>query len=234
MISIIFDVDDTLYDQIMPFREAAIQVFGDRCRGCIDDLYAAFRRHSDELFEASQCGEIGIEDMRACRIMGAARDCGFTISRECALLFQETYGLNQRNIRLSDTIMEILDFCKEKGVKMGILTNGPSAHQRNKIKILRTDRWIPWEYVYVSADIGVSKPDIAAFRYVEEHMVTGDDPVYMVGDSYRNDIAGAMQAEWKSIWLNHRMNQLREGEAEPDHIVESEEELREVIQKVIA
>lgn len=25
MISIIFDVDDTLYDQIMPFREAAMQ-----------------------------------------------------------------------------------------------------------------------------------------------------------------------------------------------------------------
>lgn len=234
MISIIFDVDDTLYDQIMPFREAVIQVFGNEYEKCTEELYAAFRRHSDELFEASQSGEIGIEDMRARRIMGAAQDCGFTISRECALLFQETYGLNQRNIKLSDAIMEILDFCKEKGVKMGILTNGPSAHQRNKIKILRTDRWIPWEYVYVSADIGVSKPDIAAFRYVEKHMETGAGPVYMVGDSYRNDIAGAIQAGWKSIWLNHRMNQLGEGEAEPEYIVESEKELRDVIQKVLA
>lgn len=233
MISIIFDVDDTLYDQIMPFREAVIQVFGSRYEECTEELYAAFRRHSDELFEASQSGKIGIEDMRVCRITGAAQDCGFAISRERALLFQETYGLNQGKIRISDTIMETLDFCQKRGMMMGILTNGPSAHQRNKIKILRTDRWIPWESVYVSADIGVSKPDIAAFRYVEEHMGTDGGTVYMVGDSYRNDIAGAIQAGWKSIWLNHRKNQLGEGQAKPDYMVKSEKELQEVIQKIL-
>ena len=63
MSAIIFDVDDTLYDQVIPFWNAYKAVFKDRFQLPMDDLFAASRRRSDEVFGPSQRGEITMEEM---------------------------------------------------------------------------------------------------------------------------------------------------------------------------
>ena len=63
-LAILFDVDDTLYDMTQPFEKAYRDVFYDKYPQ-LDwkPVYVASRKHSDEVFEASQRGEISMDDM---------------------------------------------------------------------------------------------------------------------------------------------------------------------------
>ena len=52
------------------------------------------------------------------------------------------------------------------------------------------------------------------------------------GDSFENDIAGAKAAGWNAVWYNHRGHQATNGDAKPDEIVTSEEELIACLEKI--
>lgn len=84
---------------------------------------------------------------------------------------------------------------------MGILTNGPSAHQRNKIHALGLTRWIPGEHIVVSGDIGVSKPELEAFRIYEKKCGIVPKDTVMIGNNLIADIQGAEAAGWNALWI---------------------------------
>ncbi len=233
MISIIFDVDDTLYDQMIPFRTACRQVYGKEAAQIAEQIYKAFHMRSNEVFDASQRGDISMTDMRVYRISKAMEDCKMTSSRQKALDFQACYAENQKRIYLSETIKECLDLCKAAGVSMGILTNGPSVHQRKKIDTLKLNEWIPKQNVFVSEEIGCSKPESGIFQAVEYAMKLEKEFTYMIGDSYINDIGGAMQMGWKTIWMNRRGLISKEELKMPDYTIKDEAELKRVIQELV-
>ena len=47
--SIVFDVDDTIYDQQAPYRVAVEKCFPDFDMSCINQAYIRFRHYSDAL-----------------------------------------------------------------------------------------------------------------------------------------------------------------------------------------
>lgn len=47
---------------------------------------------------------------------------------------------------------------------LGIITNGPSEHQRDKVRALGVERWIPMERIWISGDLGVGKPHKEIFE----------------------------------------------------------------------
>ena len=75
------------------------------------------------------------------------------------------------------------------------------------------------EYIFVFEEIGYTKPDLKAFRCVEQSMGLDRTSMYMVGDSYPNEMAGAINAGWKSIWFTHRGSVLEAGNPVPDYQV---------------
>lgn len=229
---IFFDVDDTLYDMTTPFMRAFEELFQERYPE-LDwrPVYVASRKRSDEVFEDSQKGIISMEDMYVYRWSKAMEDFGVSISQEDALLFQTIYEKYQKQIAMSDQIKNLLTFCVEKAVPIGVITNGPSAHQWNKTKALGISEWIPDAYVLVSGDFDVMKPDPEIFR-IAEKKITGKDTeeFWFVGDTFETDIVGAMAAGWKTIWFNRRNHPMPE--QKPDHIVTSEEELVKKIKEL--
>lgn len=253
-LTIFFDVDDTLYDMTTPFARAFKELFHGRYPE-LDwrPVYVASRKRSDEVFEDSQKGIITMEDMYVYRWSKAMLDFGVSISREDALTFQKIYQGYQKQICMSDTIKELLTVCVEKGVPIGVITNGPSAHQWNKTKALGISRWISDEHVLVSGDVDVMKPDPEIFRIAEKKINGKDSDVlctvnssksyldsgdgnsfgefWFVGDTFETDIVGAMAAGWKTIWFNRRNHPMPE--QNPDKIVTSEEELAKEIKKLI-
>ena len=56
MDAVLFDVDDTLYDQREPFERAFRQLFGETYEIDMERLFALSRKYSDEAFEHSQSG----------------------------------------------------------------------------------------------------------------------------------------------------------------------------------
>ena len=73
----------------------------------------------------------------------------------------------------------------------------------------------------LSAEMGFLKPDLRAFRTVQARLGLFPGEIAMVGDSWRDDISGALEAGWTAIWVN------RSGKPRPPHdpeadLVESE------------
>ena len=65
MKAIVFDVDDTIYDQQVVFDQACRDVFGELKGVSLVDLFKANRYYSDESFDAMGRGEMTKEEIDA-------------------------------------------------------------------------------------------------------------------------------------------------------------------------
>lgn len=231
MKAILFDVDDTLYDLAGPFIKTYDKLYGNRYTVDKEKLFVRNRFRSDEVYDRSMSGEMTMEDMYAYRYQNAFADVGVSISREEALEFQRVYEKYQREIALSEKTREMLDYCKEHAI-VGIITNGPTQHQWDKVNDLGLAAWIPKEHVFVSAQAGYAKPRREIFDLAAERLgISGKDACF-VGDSFACDVTGAYGAGWHTIWMNHRGHKPLDNGAVPDYEVKGTEELFEVIKRM--
>lgn len=223
--AVLFDVDDTLYDLADPFKKAYLDLFPEKEGLPLDGLFTASRKYSDQVFDKSQSGEMSMEEMYRYRIQHAFADFHEQISDKDAMEFQNHYVEYQGKIRLSATIQEVLVYCASKW-RTGIITNGPSGHQWDKIRVLGLEKYIPKEHIFVSGDLGISKPGKEIFWYAAVHLGLSPEEVCFVGDSFQNDAAGAKNAGMYSVWFNRR-GYARPSGIRPDAEVRTEQELYE-------
>ena len=66
--AILFDVDDTLYDQTVPFKEAYREYFGADPAVPADVIYPVTRKYSDQVYSRAMAGQITMEDMYIYRV----------------------------------------------------------------------------------------------------------------------------------------------------------------------
>lgn len=133
---------------------------------------------------------------------------------------------------MSDITVSILELAKKNNVKLGVITNGPSEHQWAKVDALGVEKWIPRENIIVSGDVGINKPDKRIFEVIQEKLQLGVESLYYIGDSLENDIVGANNAGWKSIWINRYNKEYRLG-TEIYKEVQNNYELFEIIKEII-
>lgn len=230
MIAIIFDVDDTLYDQIVPFQNACRKILG-RDLDNAEEMYRAFSYWGNFYYPDYQTGKLPLDEYRIIRFSKAMEVCGVSVTRQEAIDFQKQYLENQSRLCLSQRMQEILDLCKASGVWLGLMTNGPTHHQSAKIDALGLQRWIPSEHIFISEAVGCTKPDREIFAAAEKGMAQPVQEIYMVGDSYDKDMLGAINAGWRTVWMNHRRHPLPEGAKEPDYTAYSELELQKIFEE---
>lgn len=229
LIGLVFDVDDTLYEQIVPFENAYKNLFDMDID--MEQFYLLSRHYSDVKFEASRNGEMTMDEYHIYRIQEAARDLGVLLTDEQALNMQTEYKKNQQKLQMSNITISILELAKENNVELGIITNGPSEHQWSKVKTLGVERWIDKENIIVSGDYSINKPDVRIFEIMQEKLQLPNDSLYYIGDSLENDIVGADNAGWKAIWIN-RYKKKTSKELDIYKIAENNVELFEIIKEM--
>lgn len=69
---------------------------------------------------------------------------------------------------------------------------------------------------FLSAETGFLKPEPGAFEAVQKRLGLFPGQLAMVGDSWNDDVQGALEAGWTVLWLN------REGRPRPAHDAEAE------------
>lgn len=220
--AILFDIDDTLYDLSIPFKEAFREFFpGEEMD--LEGAFLASRKYSDRIYgPLFKRGDFQ-EEMYIYRLGNAFRDYGKIIDGATALQFQSVYEKHQHNIRMTGEMEGLLEKLSKK-TTLGIITNGPSEHQRDKVRALGLERWIPMERIWISGDLGIGKPHKEIFAAAQDKLGLKPEEICFVGDAYGHDILGARGAGWKAVWFNHRRRQAT-GEAEPDYEVRSEQDL---------
>ncbi len=220
--SIFFDLDDTLYDRSEPF----VKAFQEFCPSASDqakEVYLACNRRGDEVFLASQRGEITMDEMYIYRYSKGFGDRGLPITDREALEFQSIYRERQKEISLSEGVPELLEYCSEQFHAMGLLTNGPAEKQRKKVEVLGLSRWFSEEMMLISGVVKIDKPDPGIFHLAEKAAGTEADHMIYAGDSMYNDIRPAASLGWKTIYLNRWNQPLSKDDPCPDLVIAGEE-----------
>ena len=106
----------------------------------------------------------------------------------------------QSNARLAPGVLELLDALRGR-VKIGVITNGPSARQRGKLEHFDI-RAGDLDVLANSAEVGTAKPDPAIFRYALAGLGLAPERVAMVGDSWEVDVLPALGSGMAAVWLN--------------------------------
>ncbi len=111
------------------------------------------------------------------------------------------YGATRRahDVRLFDGVRELLAELRRAGYGLGLLTNGLSDAQWDKIHSTRIEPF--FDAILVAGDAGLYKPDPLAFAALLERLGASRDRALFVGDSYEMDILGAEAAGIACAWI---------------------------------
>ncbi len=94
-------------------------------------------------------------------------------------------------------VREMLEELRRRKIPYAILTNGWSPLQRAKADRVGFDG-----PVIVSADLGIQKPEPAAYAALSEALGFPPEDVAYVGDTPASDVAGALRAGMFAVWLD--------------------------------
>lgn len=97
-----------------------------------------------------------------------------------------------------DEMFEVLDYVRQR-YKLGVITNGFSFVQREKIKTVGIEHY--FDDIIVSGEEPYAKPDPQIFLLSCRNLGIKPEEAVFVGDYYPNDIAGALEAKIKPIWI---------------------------------
>lgn len=204
MKGLIFDIDDTLYSRQDLFVEAAREVTGSFIADA-SEFVRVFYAKSDLNTAELEAGLITTRECNGWRFEETYKELGISFREGDGVKTADAYLELQSHMSLSPSMRDVLTkLSEEPGISLGVLTAGESSHQWNKVNMLGLCSWIPRENIIVAGDVGVSKPDVKIFRMMEERLGLEPSAMWMIGDSYKHDISGALNASWHAVWLNRR------------------------------
>lgn len=233
MLAIILDIDDTVYRQQAVFEQAIsqhIQLDKDQ----LPILFRASRKYSDISFVQLQNGELTREEMYIYRLTKAFSEINIHITPKQALEMQNAYEYQQQHLQLDKDIIELLTYCQQQNIQLGIITNGASKQQWQKVDNLGLLNWIDREAIIVSDDVGIIKPHPEIFKLLEDKLGLQADQTYYIGDAFHNDVVGALSAGWRSIWLNQYDLPMSDEQYQPHYMVKTRRQLLAIVQQLKA
>lgn len=117
----------------------------------------------------------------------------YSISKEKLL---ETYRLHFPTLILNNGVAEVFTQIKEEGHFLGLITDGRSITQRNKLKSLCIESL--FDKIIISEEFGTTKPN---FRNYEFFVQKGILEYFYIGDNVSKDFVTPNQLGWTTICL---------------------------------
>jgi putative hydrolase of the HAD superfamily len=136
----------------------------------------------------------------------------------------------QRRRELQDRLPgaeEVLHRLRAAGVRIGLLTNGAAALQREKIEA--SGLGLFFDAAVVSGEIGSGKPEPEIFHHLLGRLGVEASAALMVGNSLARDIVGGKRAGLATCWLALEGEDEPVGLTEPDFTIRSLGELPAIV-----
>ena len=202
--AVLFDLDDTLIDSQYSRRHglrAVQELLPALAPVPLEELELVHDEELNANYLRTLDGSLSDDEARIERMRGICRRYGLQPDESAIMEAALAYAREkQSNARLIPGVPELLDALRGR-MMIGVITNGPSARQRGKLK--RFDiRPTDLDALAISGEVGATKPDPAIFRYSLAALDVAPERVTMVGDSWENDILGALGSGMAAVWLN--------------------------------
>ena len=200
---ILFDLDDTLLDSAAADRLVWLDIV-ELLRGGLPDIDGeALRARYDDAVERHYRdfldGRTDFMTFRRRRLEEALEPWGTVDDELFDTYMREKARIPDVATAFPDAV-STLRALRALGIRVGVLTNGPSDVQRRKLDVSGLGPEL--DAITVSGEIGVAKPDPEAFRIALERLGTTGEETAMVGDSLENDVIGGLAAGLRAVvWL---------------------------------
>ncbi|WP_042357125.1 YjjG family noncanonical pyrimidine nucleotidase [Bacillus rubiinfantis] len=202
--TIIFDIDDTLYDFGKSEKMALKRTFAEFGLPTAAEQYrAVYKEISKPLWRELEQGHMTLAELGVERFRRLFEQQQVEID---ACRFNEIYleNLGQE----SHLIPGAVELCRcLRGFQLGVITNGFGSVQ--KARIAGSPLADCFSAVIVSEEAGCQKPDPGIFDYAFTKLaISNKSKVLMVGDSLTSDIQGGNLAGIDTCWFNpgHKKN----------------------------
>lgn len=177
--AVIFDLDDTLYPEmdyvISGFKVVSQYVstkINMKSHRVFNNLLKLFEEDRNNVFD---------------RLL-ESYDVDKGVVKKCVNLYRNHYP----DIRLTEEVHELLQLLKEKGLKIGIITDGRPESQWNKIKALGLEKYC--DSIIVTDELGgieYRKPNEIPYKKVLQELgVEAKEAIY-IGDNPAKDFITA-------------------------------------------
>ena len=180
--------------------------------------------HNDKLWDRYRKGFVKVDELRWKRMWLTLLDFKIgdeQFARDMGYRFLEL--LPTRNTLFPYTV-EILEYLKNKGYKLHLITNGFEKTQHFKIKNAGIDHY--FIEVITSEGSNSLKPNKEIFDYAFQKTNALPEHSIMIGDSLEVDIQGAMNVGMDQVYVNH-LN--IEAAIRPTYTVYSLKELEKIL-----
>ena len=174
---IVFDLDDTLYNELDYLKSAYIEISKELKPNNWEQLYArlfSIYRNKQDVFEFISS----------------------TFQLDKKELIRK-YRNHIPNINPFDGVIETLRKIKDSKGKLAIITDGRSITQRNKLKKLGLLSY--FDYVIISEEIGTEKPNESNYKKIEDHFNL--ETYFYIADNFKKDFIAPKKLGWKTIAL---------------------------------
>lgn len=198
---IFFDIDGTLVDHKGAERAAAIAFQRDHAEVFPESVEAFITRWqvvAEEHVRRYLAGEVSFQGQRRARIRELFAGHSSLTEAEADRLFAGYLKKYEEQWSLYPDVLPCLT--ELEGQRLGIISNGDSGQQREKLRNLRiADRF---SIVLISGDINCAKPAVEIFHRACKAAQEEPGMCVYVGDDFDADAIGSRRAGMTGVWLN--------------------------------
>ncbi|MFD1613966.1 HAD family hydrolase [Gelatiniphilus marinus] len=181
---IVFDLDDTLYNEIDFLESAFVEIAGflstklnKSANQILTEMLSYYNNKQNafkEVLAKNHLTDVDVEYLL------------------------KIYRNHLPNISLTNQNKKLLEHLKGRVHKLGVITDGRSTQQRNKIKALGLADF--FDDVIISEEFGSEKPNVANYEYYTNKYGNGFNYVY-IGDNTKKDFVAPNALGWTSLCL---------------------------------
>ena len=198
----LFDLDQTLLDFHASEYKALGIVLTRNGLSFSDEIYQAFKAYNKSLWLELEKGTITRTELFTKRFQDVFRRCEGDASRLDPLEVNDEFI---RTMSVNGVLMDgALDFVQKVKEEIPyamiyIASNGATVNAKGRIASTGLDRYI--DGLFISEDMGVTKPAAEFFGICLERIGEPRSSCIMIGDSLSSDMLGAKNASLASVWF---------------------------------
>ena len=198
----LFDLDQTLLDFHASEYKALGIVLRKNGLSFSDEIYGAFKAYNKSLWLELEKGNISRKELFTKRFLDVFSRCEGDASELDPLRVNDDFiRTMSMNGVLMDGALEFVRKIRENipDARIYIASNGATINAKGRIASTGLDRYI--DGLFISEDMGVTKPDAAFFDICLAQIGEPKSSCIMIGDSLSSDMLGAKNASLDSVWF---------------------------------
>jgi HAD superfamily hydrolase (TIGR01549 family) len=189
-------------------------------------LLSAIDREGSDFWAPPGRAFWGRQNMHAARRLiacSALADHGVSLDL-CHHIADEMTERKEALVRPFEGALDVLASLRERGHRLGLLTNGSAEFQRRKLTRFALEPL--FDIILIEGELGYGKPDRRVFGAALAHFDARSTECCMIGDNLEADIGGARDSGISGVWHDAYGVGLPDAPiATPDRVIRSLSEL---------